>query len=389
MLDQRGQPQRPQQRDDRLSRTPARHVGPYREVLVEADVAAVWRVKRVDDAPLRGVEVARAEHLGAGVERQVDLAQLRQERVEREPREVLDQAWSAGALLGTPLALERRADTVLHNAVRKQLLGVVGDERLEVVLVRSLVVVVLLVDLHEQIALLHGEVLLEQVAHQPAGELHPLVREAVAVSGGVRARLEPQHPHHHVPDVERLVAVVCLSEVRQQVVCQDVMRVRERLALCERPDEPHRGLLREELAGMVHARAQPLEQDRVALHVQQAERHDVAVGDDAERAQEDEQWERLADVGHEHDDLPVCLLGGAGDNRHGERARWLRRVLGHGADVRRGGVRRAVPLADVERVVCELFLADDDLLLAADDEVAARVVAAFAHAEPDLRVHAL
>ena len=92
-------------------------LGGDRHMLVEPHIPAVGGVERVDDPPLRAVEQPRTDHLGAGVHGEVDLAALRERRVERKPIQVLDHPRSLGVGLGAPVSLERLAEPGFHIAV--------------------------------------------------------------------------------------------------------------------------------------------------------------------------------------------------------------------------------------------------------------------------------
>ena len=144
-----------------------RDVDDQRGVLDESAVLALGRLVRAEAAPLRRVQVARLEVRLAARERDRDAAQVAEGRHVRRPVKQLADARAAA----DPVAGRERVDEALREKVRPdrardpQVL-LPGERALELVL---------------QVLQQDGERDPEQVLHQVAGELQPLVRVVVLV----------------------------------------------------------------------------------------------------------------------------------------------------------------------------------------------------------------
>ena len=262
--------------NDGLPRARLRDVRRNREMLLQPDVAAVGAVGGVNDAPLRPVQVTRPGHLGAGVHRQVHLAQVRYERVVRQAVQVLHDALHLGPLRcangaalvqlglvvrldgGRPLALERLLEPRLNEPLAEDFVVVVGRDDLHDLRADELVAVApvldLLVQLQPHVVHVRFVVRAEQVEHERARHLHALVLEAVAIRGALHAVKNQQHFADHVPQEVRLGPEIQLADLRQEVVHENVLHLRHRFLLGEGGDEFQGGGLREDLARVVHAR---------------------------------------------------------------------------------------------------------------------------------------
>ena len=193
--------------NERQRRARFRNVGRNCQVLLQPDVGAVGAVGGVNDAPLRPVQVTRPRHFGAGIHRQIHLAQVRYERVVRQAVQVLHDALhlrffrrANGPLVqfgfvvrldrGRPLALERLLEPRLNEPLAENFVVVVGRDDLHDLRADKFVAVAPVFDLLVQLQthVVHVRVVIraEQVEHEGARHFHALVLETVAVRGTLR-----------------------------------------------------------------------------------------------------------------------------------------------------------------------------------------------------------
>jgi hypothetical protein len=73
---------------------------------MQTNIAAIGRINRVDESPLRTVQQTRTDHFSAFIQRQVRFPQMTYCRTERQPIQILDDADFLCVRGRSPIALE-------------------------------------------------------------------------------------------------------------------------------------------------------------------------------------------------------------------------------------------------------------------------------------------
>ena len=168
------------------------------------------------------------------------------------------------------------------------------------------------------------------------------------------------------------------------------MDLRDGLRFGECRDEFNRAFLREYLVRIVDRGDEIIEEFGVFIKVKQTEFEDIAVGDDAECAHDDEKGDRRTHIGDIHDELFIGEEAGGRDDTNRQCALGFGRILADGANI--GGVCVNIVLvvfADIKHIIGEFLLRDNRLFLAVDDEISAVVVFTLAHIKTGFRFQAM
>jgi hypothetical protein len=360
-----------------------------REVLDEAAGLPLGRLRRADHAPLRVVELARLRELALAPDRRVDAPQVRERRGVGEPVEDLGDARAHLARAGdAPVAGGER---VAQPARDRVLVDRGGDVDLAAAVDRALRGLAhVLSQLPEQLP--------EEAREERPAEVEPLVRVVVAVVFLAPTERDEEQPVDRVPEEVRLPRLGArrAAHVREELLLEELARVRDAL-LARRADRGaaladvvERDLLALDREGLFDRGAQRLEHLRVGKVVDDV-LEDVAVGDKAERAEDDQNRDVGAHVGQRRADRLPRAARRARAAQHLDRHRRHRAVaaLGRRAHLRLERVLARLALAeDVHVVVRHPLLRDEHLLGAVDHEVAALVIGALAELR-EVRVRAL
>ena len=350
--------------------TTAGNVGHDGQGFVEADVTTVGGVDGVNVPPLRAVEFARFHQFRPGVHGQIRLAQVRQVRVERQAVQILDDAHTLGVGRGAPVSLEGLFETGFHHPGLEYLVVKRLDQERQILLVQDFTVEKTLLEFHLDVLQLEVVVFAEEVVHQRPHEFQALVLEIVAVGGVLETRAHRQEPEDHVAQVVRLFRVIGFADVGQKIIRQNFECVLRALAFGQRRNVFNGQGLGHHRPRIVDRRRKHVNHVLVLVEVQQAHLDDRLVRHDTEGAEEDEEGNGFADIGHIHHNVLVGVRRGRGDNLYRQITDRFGDVFRDGPDVRRiqiigGGnqvaviIERVFPFAYPQHVVGEFLLGDD------------------------------
>ena len=151
--------------------------------------------------------------------------------------------------------------------------------------------------------------------------------ETIAVSGLLLFIRNSQQASHNVSNVKCLVLEVELSQMRQQIVHEDVHNCGNRLRFRKVSNVLNSRFLCENRTGIVNTRSKHLQIMRILVNIKETVLYDVLVADNTECAHENKKRHWFANIGHIHDDVAALERTGAGHDAHRQFANGFGDVL--------------------------------------------------------------